>query len=49
MTWSLSGSASLLFSEGGRTLRFGVSKMLSDYAAPVGLDIGCSYTFKGKE
>jgi hypothetical protein len=49
MTWSLSGSVSLLFSEGSRTLRFGVSKLLSDYSAPVALDMGCSYIITKKE
>ena len=49
MNWSLSGSVSLIFSERERTLRLGISKLLSDYTSPVTFSMGVSYTFKKKE
>lgn len=49
ITYSLTGSASLVFSEQNRTLRVGVSKLLSDYTSPVAFDLGFSYTFRKKE
>jgi len=49
MTYSLSGNVSLIFNERNRTLRIGISKLLSDYTSPVAFDLGFSYTFKKKE
>ena len=49
MTYSLSGNISLIFSELNRTLRIGISKLLSDYTSPVAFDLGFSYTFRKKE
>ncbi|MCX7028085.1 MAG: hypothetical protein NT061_11550 [Spirochaetes bacterium] len=49
MTWSLPGSLSILFSEGNWTLRFGVSRLLSDYMATVVFNVGFSYTITKKE
>ena len=48
-SWSLLGGVSFIFSEGGRSFRFGISKLLSDYTAPVALNIGYSLSFKNKE
>ena len=45
-SWSLSGSASFILSEGVRSFRFGVSKLLGDYTAPVALNIGYSFSIK---
>lgn len=47
--YSLTGSASLVFSEKDHTLRVRVSKLLSDYSSPVAFDLGFSHTFRKKE
>jgi len=49
ITYSLTGSTSLVFSEKDHTLRIGVSKLLSDYSSPVVLYLGFSHTFRKKE
>lgn len=49
ITYSLSGNMSLVFAEQNRTLRVGISKLLSDYTSPVAFELGFSYTFKKKE
>ena len=47
--WSLSGSISIVLSEGDRSFRFGVSKLLSDFTAPIALDIGFFHSIKKRE
>jgi hypothetical protein len=49
ITYTLTGSASLVFSEKDHTVRIGVSKVVSDDSSPVTLDLGFSYTFRKKE
>jgi len=49
IVYSLTASASLVFSEKDHSLRIGVSKLLSDYSAPVAFDLGFSTTFRKKE
>ena len=46
---SLSGKLSIIFSEGAKTLSFGLSKLLSEVASPVVFTIGYSLMLSGKE
>jgi hypothetical protein len=49
MAWSLSGNASLIFSQGSGSFRFGASKLLNDAESPVAFDLGFQYSIGEKE
>ncbi len=49
MTYYLFGSVSLVFNEENRTIRVGISKLLSDYASPFCFDLSAAHTFRKKE
>jgi len=48
LSFSLSGKLSILFSEGGGTTSFALSRLLSEFSSPIVLTIGYSLMLNGK-